>query len=145
MIEIKKVERTDLENLSLLMEELSGKKSKNNLIEKNLELISKNDNYILLGARINGKLLGTLMGIICYDLVGECRPFMVIENVIVSHSSRDSGIGKKLMIEIENIAKIRKCSYIFFVSSSRRRDAHKFYESLGYEPDKVKGYKKHLN
>ena len=145
MIEIKRIEMADLDSLSLLLEELSGKKSNTALISKNFRLIKDNDSYFLLGAKKDGRLLGSVMGIICHDLVGECRPFMVIENVIVSASSRGKGIGKNLMTEIEDTAKCRNCSYIFFVSSSGREDAHKFYESLGYAPDKVKGYKKHLN
>jgi GNAT superfamily N-acetyltransferase len=144
MIEIKRIEKNDLNDLSLLFEELSGKKTDFEIMIKNFEWINKNEDYIVLGAHYNGKLVGSLMGIICHDLVGECKPFMVIENVIVSINLRGKGIGKKLMNEIERIGKEKNCYYTMFVSGSQRKDAHKFYESLGYKLDEVQGFKKYL-
>lgn len=84
------------------------------------------------------------MGIICYDLVGECKPFMVIENVIVSPNVRRQGIGKKLMLGIEKIAKERDCYYMIFVSGEQRIEAHVFYEKLGFKEENVEGYRKHF-
>ena len=110
----------------------------------NFKIISTDNNYILLGARYNDKLAGSLMGIICYDLVGDCKPFMVIENVIVTAAYRGKGIGKLLINEIERIGKTRNCYYTMFVSGIHRIDAHKFYQSTGYNPDTVKGFKKYL-
>ncbi|MFD2877411.1 GNAT family N-acetyltransferase [Paenibacillus rhizoplanae] len=63
---------------------------------------------------VDGELLGSLMGIVCQDLVGDCRPFMVIENVVVSSRARRQGLGKKLMTAIEAIAHERDCYYIIF-------------------------------
>ena len=144
MIEIKRIEKNDLESLSLLFEELLEKQSSLSLMNKTFREVENNDRYILLGAKKNGKLIGSVMGILCYDQVGDCRPFMVVENVIVAQSFRGFGTGKKLMTEIETIAESKNCSYIFFVSGSERKEVHKFYESLGYDPDRVKGYKKDL-
>lgn len=144
MIEIIRIKRNDLEDLSLLFEELSGKKTDINNMHQNFELIGKNEDYYVLGAKCDGNLVGSLMGIICHDLVGECKPFIVIENVIVSNEYRGKGIGKKLMTEIERIAKEKNCYYTMFVSGIQRKEAHKFYESLGYKLDEVQGFKKYL-
>ncbi len=138
------INKDDLYDLSNLYEELSDIKSNISLVQSNFAQIEKNENYYLLGAKIDNKLVGSLMGIHCLDLVGECRPFMIIENVIVSNTHRSKGIGKELMNEIENIAKYLDCYYIIFVSSNERKNAHKFYESMGYDKDKVKGFKKFL-
>jgi ribosomal protein S18 acetylase RimI-like enzyme len=144
MIEIKKIEQSDLTDLSMIFEELSGKPTNFNLMFKNFEMMKRDNNYFILGAIYDRKLVGSLMGIICYDLVGECKPFMVIENVIVSNKYRGQGIGKKLMLEIEKIAKERNCYYTMFVSGAQRKEAHKFYESLGYKLNEVQGFKKYL-
>jgi GNAT superfamily N-acetyltransferase len=144
MIEIKKINRTDLDDLSLLHEELSKKKTDFEIMVNNFEWMANNESYILLGAKVDGKLIGSLMGIICLDLVGSCQPFMVIENVIVTKSLRGQGVGKELMNEIEKIGKENNCHYMMFVSGAHRKDAHKFYESLGYKPDAVQGFKKYL-
>ncbi|MNT93826.1 putative acetyltransferase [compost metagenome] len=69
---------------------------------------------------------------------------MVIENVIVSRSARRLGIGKMLMTEMEKQAKARNCYYIIFVSGAQRKEAHAFYEELGFKDEAVVGYRKHL-
>lgn len=69
---------------------------------------------------------------------------MVLENVIVKNSCRGLGIEKKLMEYIEDFSRKESCYYIIFVSSKTRKEAHKFYESLGYNLDAVQGFKKYL-
>jgi len=143
-MEIVQIQKNDLPDLSQLHEELSDMKSNFSKIEANFALMIRNDYYHLIGAKIDKRLVGSLMGILCLDLVGECRPFMIIENVIVSSDYRNKGIGKALLNEIEMIAKKLNCYYIFFVSGDNRKEAHRFYESVGYNNDKVKGFKKYL-
>jgi len=100
--------------------------------------------YILLVARENDKVVGTVMGIICMDLVKDCQPFMVIENVVVKSEFRGIGVGIELMQHLETLARSRNCYYTMFVSSGHRKEAHKFYEAIGYEPGLVRGFKKYL-
>jgi len=144
MIKIMKIAEQDLKDLKILYEELTDNKSNYKKMVQSFRLIEQNKDYIILAAKYNGKLVGSLMGIICYDLVEECKPFMVIENVIVLSEFRGLGIGKEMMIEIEKIGKERDCFYTMFVSGLKRKDAHKFYESLGYKIDQVQGFKKYL-
>ena len=84
------------------------------------------------------------MGIICYDLVDQCKPFMVIENVIVSSQAQRKGVGQQLMLRIEQIARDRECGYIILVSGAQRKEAHLFYEKMGYREEQVEGFRKHL-
>ena len=84
------------------------------------------------------------MGIVCQDLVGACRPFLVIENVVVSSEFRRSGIGRLLMDSIEAVAREQNCYYIILVSGGQRKEAHRFYAALGYKDEAVEGYRKHL-
>lgn len=142
MVEISYLSDNDLLELSKLFEELAGRKTNIKKMKESFQFISNNPDYIVLCAKIDEKLVGSLMGIICKDMVGECNPFMVIDNVIVSSVSRGKGIGKKLMLYIEDLAIKHNCNYIMFVSSNQRKDAHKFYESLGYKLDEVQGFKK---
>lgn len=145
MIEISKINKEDLSDLSGLFEELSGKQTDYQKMTKSFEWIDNNEDYIILGAKNQAKLVGSLMGIICHDIVGECKPFMVIENVIVAGNYRGQGIGRKLMSEIERVAKERDCYYIMFVSGAQRKEAHQFYEALGYRLNEVQGFKKYLD
>jgi ribosomal protein S18 acetylase RimI-like enzyme len=145
MIAIKPIERSDLRDSASLFAELSGKPTNKESMLNNFEWMEKNGDYYVLGAKLDQRLAGSIMGIVCRDLVGECKPFMVVENVIVSNQFRGQGIGKRLMLEMEKIGRKRDCHYIMFVSGAQRRDAHQFYESLGYKLDVVQGFKKYLD
>ncbi|TCZ80215.1 GNAT family N-acetyltransferase [Paenibacillus albiflavus] len=144
MITIKRITYADLPDLCQLYNELIGRDTNYSKLEGVFKSIQYNDNYIILGAFNGEDLVGSLMGIICHDLVGECKPFMVIENVIVSPHVRRQGVGAKLMQEIEMIARERDCYYMIFVSGEQRKEAHVFYEKLGFKEEKVEGYRKHF-
>ncbi|AWV33142.1 GNAT family N-acetyltransferase [Paenibacillus sp. FSL H7-0716] len=145
MVVIKEIEIESLPELGNLYQELMNKPSDLNKLEEVFKVVKADNRYILLGAFVEGKLLGSLMGIVCQDLVGDCKPFMVIENVVVSARARRQGVGKKLMNAIEQAARERDCYYIILVSGEQRKEAHVFYESLGYRDEKVEGYRKHLS
>ena len=85
------------------------------------------------------------MGVICGELYGDCKPFMVLENMIVDVRFRKMGVGKALISELENRAARQNCSQIILVTDSNRIDACEFYESAGYNPDTHKGFKKKLS
>lgn len=145
MVVIKEIEMESLPELGNLYQELMNKPSDLNKLEEVFKVVKADNRYILLGAFVEGELLGSLMGIVCQDLVGDCKPFMVIENVVVSVRARRQGVGKKLMNAIEQAARERDCYYIILVSGEQRKEAHVFYESLGYRDEKVEGYRKHLS
>ncbi len=143
-IVVERVAESDADGLAALLEELSGEPVNRILMRAELAALLNDPAYVLLGARTGGILTGTAMGIVCRDLVGECRPFMVVENVIVSAAHRGGGAGRALMNELEREAGRRGCLYINIVSSMHRTGAHRFYESLGYPGDAARGFRKFL-
>ena len=134
----------DLESLAHLFEELSGETTDRCMMKEDFKLIESNPNYVVLTAKEDNLVVGSVMGIICLDLVRQCKPFMVIENVVVNSAWRGRGIGAKLMEEIEEIGQQRECYYTMFVSGGHRKEAHQFYKSVGYDLDLVQGFKKYL-
>jgi len=134
----------DLESLAQLYEELSGEKTDICKMKENFKVMESNPNYVVLAAKESNLVVGSVMGIICLDLVHKCKPFMVIENVIVRNAWRGRGIGVKLMEGIEEIARRRECYYMMFVSGCHRKEAHQFYKTIGYDLDFVQGFKKFL-
>ncbi|WP_198930903.1 GNAT family N-acetyltransferase [Sporomusa sphaeroides] len=106
--------------------------------------VCENGTHILLSAVENERLIGSVMGVICEELYGNCKPFMILENMIVDNKCRNKGIGKALIAEIEKIAIDKNCTQIILVTEIDRIDACKFYESAGYSPTKNKGFKKKL-
>jgi GNAT superfamily N-acetyltransferase len=81
-------------------------------------------------------VVGSVMGIVCDELYGECRPFLLMENLVVAAEYRRKGIGKALLGELEKQAREWKCS--------QGKDAVSFYESAGYNAKEHIGFKKSL-
>ncbi|NMM63012.1 GNAT family N-acetyltransferase [Clostridium sp. P21] len=145
LITIGKITYHDLNDLNNLYEQLLNKKADSKKLKNKFEFIDSNKNYILVGAKDDdNNLVGSLLGIICQDIAGDCKPFMVVDNVIVKSNCRRMGIGKALMSFIEDIARKEDCYFTMLVSAFCRKGAHKFYESIGYNNDVVKGFKKYL-
>jgi ribosomal protein S18 acetylase RimI-like enzyme len=135
----------DLQGLKELYEDgFEGSKTDLAKMLTTYELIKNNSNYNILCAKEDNKIVGSVMGVVCYELFGNCLPFLVVENVAVLNSYRRKGIAKQLMVKLEERAIQLKCSMIIFVSSEHRTGAHKLYESLGFGVDKVNGYRKRL-
>ena len=142
---IKTIELLDLEEYAALCDELFGSKTNRVQLEIMVKKIATNPDYILVGIRDDKKqLLGSVMGITCIDTVGECQPFMVLDNLVVSEKSRRQGVGKKLVSYIEECARERNCYFVMLMSLAKRKEAHIFYESIGYSKSLAQGFKKYL-
>jgi GNAT superfamily N-acetyltransferase len=105
-----------------------------------MEMIN-DESYLLLTAKEDNKIIGSVLGIICKALPICGRPFMVVEDVIVDEQYRRKGVGKKLFDKLDEFAKENNCLYSILVSSGFRHNAHIFYENIGYTDD-VKGFRK---
>ena len=139
------IEMADLVQYAALCDELFGEKTDMTALTEAVRKIRGNTDYLLIGAKDeNGALLGAVMGIVCIDTVGRCRPFMVLENLIVSERYHRLGIGKRLVENLEKVARERNCYFIMLMSLMKRKEAHLFYEALGYSKDIAQGFKKYL-
>ncbi len=56
-----------------------------------------------------------------------------VDELVVDENYRGQGIGKKLINRIEEIAISNQCKQIELDSSFHRKEAHHFYESIGYK------------
>lgn len=139
---IEKATVQDAPALAPLMEQLMSEPAYPDKIAHTLALIEKDPAYHLLVAREKGRLLGTMMGIVCYDISANCDPFMVVENVVTDASARGKGVAKALMAALERIAQAHHCTYLMLCSSAERTGAHAFYRSLGFSDIITKGFKK---
>lgn len=131
-ITIRKANINDAPSLSGLFLELVGTESNIEEMQRQIEMISNQSNYFVAVACLDGHIVGTAMGIVCHDLVGDCVPFLLIENVVVAKKSQGHGIGRMLMQSLEEFASANRCSYTILASSDEREQAHRFYESIGY-------------
>jgi len=145
MLRVERIEISDLPQLAGLYDQLVKEKTNRDRMKEIFINMDRSDDYYLLGAKTeNDLLVGSIMGIVCLDLLKQGRPFMVMENLIVDSKWQGNGVGKLLLAEIESIARKRNCIFIQFCSSSYRKAAHKFYEACGYDPNEVQGFRKFL-
>jgi GNAT superfamily N-acetyltransferase len=136
--------QADLPALGELLAILSGKSADPAAMACAFQGIRANPDYHLLGAFVEGTLAGTVMGVVCLDLVGPCRPFMVVENLVVAARFRRQGLGQALLAALECRARARDCFYLMLVSGAARTGAHALYAALGYAGSGVAGFKKYL-
>lgn len=141
---IEKAAVSDAAALAPLMAQLAGRPAHEDKIAATLEAIVRDPAYHLLVARENGRVIGTMMGIVCYDITEQCQPFMVVENVVTDASARGQGVAKALMDEIERIARAQRCTVLMLCSGAERTGAHAFYRRLGFSDTVTRGFKKGL-
>lgn len=142
-MKIRTLVKGDMERLSCLYEQFWNERSDRDKMEEQFDIIQKEHRHILLGAEEEGSLIGSVMGVICRELYGDCRPFLVIENMIIDKSARRNGIGSALLLEMEKQAAERDCAQMILVTEIERDDACAFYESFGFQKNN-KGYKKKI-
>jgi GNAT superfamily N-acetyltransferase len=141
---ITKLTEADLPALASLYKQFWGEKSSVDKMQSTFSKLKDNPDYTFLAARLDDRLVGSVMGVVCHELYGDCKPFMVVEDMIIDKTVRRQGIGSLLMNSIEERAKERGCCHLILVTDTDRYDARQFYESLGFDPEKNKGFKKKL-
>lgn len=87
-----------------------------------------------------GRLLSTCNIAIIPNLTRAVRPFAVIENVVTHQDAKRKGYGRAVMEKAIEYARVHNCYKVMLLSSSYRPEAHQFYENLGFDGTKKKGY-----
>ncbi|NQT57361.1 MAG: GNAT family N-acetyltransferase [Bacteroidetes bacterium] len=134
----------DVESLALLYKEFWGEASNRTRMVAKFDDLKDNPAYIFLSAVDGKRVVGSIMGIICEELYGECEPFMVMEDFVVSADYRRTGVGRRLMEALEQAARNKGCRQIQFMTEAGREDSIAFYASQGYDPSRLIGFKKKL-
>lgn len=140
---IRKLEKSDMEQLANLYEQFWGVKSDVSKMICQFEILERENNHILLAAEKDGLIIGSVMGVVCKELYGDCSSFLVVENMIVDKCFRRNGIGSKLLSKLESMARSLQCSQMILVTEADRPDACNFYEKYGFQKNS-RGYKKKI-
>ncbi|GGL60708.1 GNAT family N-acetyltransferase [Sporolactobacillus putidus] len=140
---VREMQLEDIPQLSVLYRQFWNEESDVVKMKKQFVKIREENTHILLSAIIENKLAGSVMGIVCEELYGDCKPFLVIENMIVDQTTRRAGVGRALLLELEKRAAERNCTQMILVTEEDRLDACSFYESYGFQRNN-RGYKKKL-
>jgi L-amino acid N-acyltransferase YncA len=87
----------------------------------------------LIVAEENGEVIGTMVLLIVPNLSHSGLPWAVVENVVTDRRFQRQGIGRLMMEYAINRAREAGCYKLQLSSSKTRQEAHRFYESLGFE------------
>ncbi|MBP8084499.1 MAG: GNAT family N-acetyltransferase [Spirochaetes bacterium] len=141
---IRNVEENDIDSIAGLYKLFWNDEQNVEKMKINYGKLRYNTNYIFLCAVAGDKLVGTIMGIVCDELYGECRPFLIMDDLVVHNEFRRMKIGTMLLNKLENIGMERGCYQILFMTEKDRTSSISFYESMGYDSNANAGFKKKL-
>lgn len=134
IFEIRSANPNEADKLLPLMEQLGYSQTIEALTSR-INLFLKQDGYgIAVAEEVETK---KLIGWVAWSksiLIVSPAVRLHIEGLVVEQSYRGSGIGKALMLHVENIAKLNSPCIVDLTSGKRRAKdgSHEFYAALGY-------------
>ena len=105
--------------------------------------IAKSPENRLFVALDGDEVVGTFQLTFIPNLTGRGTTRVKVESVRVKAARRSGGIGATMMAFAEQQARIGGAAAMELTSNKTRRDAHRFYERLGYSRSH-EGFKKKL-
>lgn len=94
----------------------------------------------LLVLEEDGEVLATATLILLPNLSNGGRPVAQLESVVVDERQRGRGLGAALVRHCVEEARRAGCARVQLTSNAARKDAHRFYERLGFQASHV-GFK----
>ena len=83
-------------------------------------------------AEEEGRVIGTFHLTVLPHLSSKGSKSLQLENVHVLASHRSRGIGRRMMESAIARARELGCNRVQLTTNKRRKDAHRFYERLGF-------------
>lgn len=102
--------------------------------------IAADKRQTLFVAERDGAVVGSLVLIVVPNLTRRGRYYALVENVVVDATLRGTRIGDAMMLHAIGAARAAGCHKLALMSRVERKDAHRFYERLGFTPAHV-GYR----
>ncbi|MDM9384032.1 GNAT family N-acetyltransferase [Chlorogloeopsis sp. ULAP01] len=129
-IKVRQADIKDAERIANLCEQFEYYVT-NQQIEQRLAKIHNNNAHIVYVATLaNECVIGWAHAHISDLLVISTQAILL--GLVVDKDYRHNGIGRLLMQQIEQWASLSGCEGVMLRSSLRRKEAHLFYEKIGY-------------
>ena len=100
---------------------------------KAFEEIDADKNNELIVAEKDGEIVGTLQITFTPSISFQGGKRATVESVRVDENYRGQGFGEELMKWAINRAREENCVAMQLTTNSDRKDAHRFYEDLGFK------------
>ena len=102
--------------------------------------IEANANIQYFGAIDNGKVVSTCYAVYIPNLTRGNRGICFIENVITDREYRNLGLASRVIDMAIAFAKSHHCYKVILQSGMTRPEAHRFYESKGFDGKSKKAF-----
>lgn len=142
---IRVIQQQDAEMIKNICESELGHNTTVSLLRQRIDELSHNDHYYIMvfdddhTHQVSGFIQAEK-----YNLLYGGNGWNIIA-LAVEANSQGHGIGKQLLLALENHAKKLGYTFIRLNSSTARAEAHAFYQHLGYHCDKSqKRFIKHI-
>jgi GNAT superfamily N-acetyltransferase len=128
-ISIRLARVSDAEVIARLTAQLGYEVGSSTVSARLSRILARADQRFLV-AECDGQPVGWLHAVISEYV--EADAFVLVGGLVVNRLHRRKGIGRMLMLEAEEWARQRGCSFVRLWSSSVRTASHRFYQQLGY-------------
>ena len=89
--------------------------------------------YTLYVAILDDDVVGSFALLVMDNLGHLGAPSAIVEDVVVDPALQGRGVGRAMMAFALERAREKRCYKLMLSSNAKRREAHAFYESLGFE------------
>ena len=89
--------------------------------------------YTLYVAERGGDIVGSFALRVMHNLGHLGAPSAILEDVVVAPALQGQGIGKAMIRFVLDLCRAKGCYKLTLASNAKRKRAHAFYESLGFE------------
>ena len=101
------------------------------------EEIDADPNQELIVAEKDGKVVGTLQLTFTPSISFQGGKRATVESVRVDNDMRGAGLGREMMMWAIERARDAGCISMQLTTNAERKDAHRFYEALGFRASHV--------
>lgn len=91
----------------------------------------------VFGAYRGNKIVGTCTLNVCANLSWSGRPYGIVENIIVTESERNKGIGKSLVLFARRMAESKNCYKVSLIGETGDEDTISFFRSAGFSDETI--------
>ena len=135
---IRKLKTEDAESIQRICEASLGYSVSIETVMRQIQKLSEDENHHYIYV-YEDEELQTVVGFVHAEVYESLYSYagLNILGLAVLPEFQGKGIGKELMHHLELKAKDNSVSFVRLNSADYRVEAHKFYESIGYECDKT--------
>ena len=140
---IRSAAASDLPQLVRLLDQLYGSEGREDLAaaraayERAFAEIAADPRQTLYVGELDGRIVASAVLAVIPNLTHRGRAYGIVENVVTDEAHRGKRYGEALMRRIAADARTQGCHKIALMSRNERKDAHRFYERIGYVPAHV--------